>query len=325
MAFRLQEKVVLSADEPTYRFSRYLKQRFPWRTFKVTLHAGFSCPNIDGTVARGGCSYCDNRTFSPQLTLGGSSVRQQMRVGQAKMRKLNKAEKFIAYFQSFTNTHGPIEQLRAVYDQALAEPDVVALAVGTRPDCVPDPVLDLLAEYAELREVWVEYGMQSAHDQSAVLTNRHQTMAQFVDALQRTALRPSLKVCVHVILGLPGETHEMMLQTADALAALPYHSIKIHHLYISAGTPMADAFAAGKVQVLSLDRYVPLVADFLERISPEVSIQRMMGELNHPSVIAPQWGLTKGEIEDLILEELRRRGRTQGSLHRTLACAEKLS
>ncbi len=311
----------LSAEDPYYRFSRYLKLRFPWKTYKVTLHAGFTCPNIDGTLSRGGCTYCDNRSFAPQLELGGSDITQQMAHGKARLRSRYGAEKFIAYFQSFTNTYGPLASLRQAYDQVMTDPEVVALAIGTRPDCVPDAALDLLASYASDREVWVEYGMQSAHDRTAVLTNRCQTVEQFVDAMERTAQRPRLKICVHVILGLPGEDHEMMMQSAELLGKLPYDSIKIHHLYITQGTRMAEQYAAEEVRVLSLDEYVPLVVDFIERLAPSVSIQRLMGELKHPSVSAPRWGQSKGQIEQSILREFKQRGSFQGIRHRAPACS----
>src|SRR5262245_47429736 len=218
-------------DRRYYPFSRFLRQRFGARVYRVTLDAGFTCPNVDGTVAYGGCVYCDNRSFSPNRRLPRVAIAEQVRRGVAVLEKRYGADRFLAYFQAATNTYAPVEKLRRLYDEALRHPQVIGLAVGTRPDCVPEPVLDLVTEYARGRYVCLELGLQSIHDRSLDWMNRGHYFDAFVDAVRRCAGR-GFDVCAHVILGLPGESAEDMLATADALAALPVQAVKIHNLHV---------------------------------------------------------------------------------------------
>jgi len=294
-----------------YPFSRFLREVFPWKVYKVTIDAGFTCPNRDGTCGVGGCTYCINESFSPNTKRRDLPVRKQMENGMAVMRGRFGAQKFIAYFQAFSNTYAPVDRLKELYGQAVTMDDVVGLAVGTRPDCVDSEKLELLESYAERLLVFVEYGLQSMHDATLDKINRGHGYRAFSDAVVETARR-KLKTCVHVILGLPGETHEMMMATAQAVAALPIDSIKIHHLYIAEGTEMARQYARGKVKVLSAEDYVRLACDFLERISPEVSVQRLVGELTSNILVAPRWGLPKQQVFARITKEFRRRGSYQG-------------
>ena len=300
--------------KPYYRtYKQYLKEQFPYKVYKIALDAGFTCPNIDGTVASGGCTYCDNKSFSPNSRQPPRPVRSQIEEGMTFYRERFGAEKFIAYFQAFSNTHGPIEWLRRLYDESLSFRDVVGLSIGTRPDCVPDDVLDMLSGYARRTLLWIEYGLQTIHDQTLRDTNRGHTYAQLVDAVERTKNR-GLSVCVHVILGLPGESHGMMMQTAEAVAQLGVDALKIHHLYIAKNTALEKAHRTHPIRILALDEYVSTACDFLERIPPETIIERLMGELNERSVIAPLWGKSKGEILNLMDKEFERRGTAQGSL-----------
>jgi radical SAM protein (TIGR01212 family) len=205
---------------PYYRsYNRYLKEHFPWKVYKIPIDAGFSCPNIDGTIAYGGCSYCDNKSFSPNTRTAPRPIRDQIRSGMEFYRRRFGAEKFIIYFQAFTNTHGPVDHLKGLYDEALAHPNVVGLSIGTRPDCVPEPVLDLLSDYHARTHLWIEYGLQSVHDGTVADLNRAHSYAQFLDAVERTRRR-GFRICAHVILGLPGETSGMMMETAEELARL---------------------------------------------------------------------------------------------------------
>jgi radical SAM protein (TIGR01212 family) len=298
--------------KPYYRtYRQYLKEQFPYRVYKVPIDAGFTCPNIDGTVAYGGCAYCDNKSFSPATRSAPRPVPEQVEDGIAFYRERFGAEKFIVYFQAFTNTHGPVERLRRLYDESLVSPDIVGLSIGTRPDCVPEEVLDLLAEYSDRRRLWVEYGLQSIHDETMNRLNRGHTYFQFEDAVRRTRRR-GLPVCAHVILGLPGETPEMMMQTADAVAALEIDAVKIHHFYVARNTQMEKAHRTDAVPTLSLDRYVGLLCDFIERMPPGRVIERVMGELNPEYVVAPLWGKNKSEILRRIDSEFLRRGTAQG-------------
>ena len=297
---------------PHYRtYSQYLKEQFPCKVYKIAIDAGFTCPNIDGTVASGGCAYCDNKSFSPNTRAAPRPVRDQVLSGIEFYRRRFGAEKFIVYFQAFTNTHAPVDRLKRLYDEALACPDIVGLSIGTRPDCVPGEVLDLLSDYHARTHLWVEYGLQSIHDQTMAPLNRAHTYNQFLDAVERTRRR-GLRICAHVILGLPGETHEMMMQTAGEAARLNPDGIKIHHLYIARNTALARLHQREPIKTLSLEEYITLLCDFLERMPAGMVVQRVMGELNADYVVAPLWGKTKSEILRLIDLEFERRGSCQG-------------
>jgi len=300
---------------PYYRsYNRHLKDIFPYKVYKIPIDAGFSCPNIDGTVAYGGCAYCDNKSFSPNTRTSPRPIGEQIASGMDFYRRRFGAEKFIVYFQAFTNTHGPVEHLKRLYDEAMAFPDVVGLSIGTRPDCVPEAVLDLLSGYQARTHLWIEYGLQSIHDRTMAGLNRAHTYDQFLDAVERTRRR-GLRICAHVILGLPGESSEMMMETADEAARLNLDAIKIHHFYISKNTALARCHERQSIDTLSLEQYVSLTCDFLERLPPAMIIERLMGEINKKYVVSPLWGRTKSEILHLIDLEFVRRGSRQGKFH----------
>jgi radical SAM protein (TIGR01212 family) len=300
-----------AAPRRWYPFSRFLRARFGGRVWRVTVDAGFTCPNVDGTVTTGGCVYCDNRSFSPNRRLPRTDVRTQVRRGVEALVRRTGAERFIAYFQAATNTHAPVDRLRRLYDAALEHPRVVGLAVGTRPDTVPDPVLDLLREYARDRYVCLELGLQSKHDRSLDWMNRGHHFDAFVDAVARAEGR-GLDLCAHVILGLPGESQVDMLETADALAALPIGGVKIHNLHVVRGTPMEAMYHAGTVPMLTRNEYVAVVCDFLERLPADVVIHRLNGDAPPDYLVAPAWCLQKGALLAAIDAELMRRDSWQG-------------
>src|SRR5262245_59309641 len=229
----------LTARRRYYPLSRFLRERFGGKVRSVTIDAGFTCPNVDGTVALGGCVYCDIASFSPNRRQPRASVAAQVERGIAILRKRYGADQFIAYFQAATNTYAPVEKLRRLYDQALEHPEMVGLAIGTRPDCVPDSVLDLIQGYARDRYVCLELGLQTIHDRSLDWMNRGHHFNAFVDAVERCRDR-GLDLCAHVILGLPGETRDDMLATADTLAALRVGGVKIHNLHVVRDTPLAE-------------------------------------------------------------------------------------
>jgi radical SAM protein (TIGR01212 family) len=300
-----------AAGRRYYPFSRFLRERFGGRVFRVTVDAGFTCPNVDGTVAVGGCVYCDNRSFSPNRRLPRTTVREQVRRGVAILQKRYRADRFLAYFQAATNTYAPVEKLRQLYDEALDNPQIVGLAVGTRPDCVPAPVLDLLQSYARDRYVLLELGLQTIHDRSLDWMNRGHHFESFVDAVQRSQGR-GLDSCAHVILGLPGESREDMLATADALAALPVKGVKIHNLHVVRDTPLEGMFRAGSVRMLELAEYVEVVCDFLERLPPTMVIHRLSGDAPPDYLVAPAWCLDKPALLRAVDAELARRSSWQG-------------
>jgi hypothetical protein len=294
-----------------YDLKSFFVNRFGCTVYKLQIDAGFTCPNRDGTVGYGGCTYCDGR-FSRLRQRGPlPSVTEQIENGKAFYRGKRGAQQFIAYFQTATNTYAPLARLKALYDEALAQDDIVGLSVGTRPDCVPDTVIDLFEEYARDRHVWLEYGLQSIHDRTLRLINRGHDSAAFLDALDRTAGR-GINICVHIIVGLPGETREDMLQTARALASLPIQGIKIHLLLALSGTPLGDLYERGKLRMLTRDEYVSTVCDILEILPPEVVIQRLTADGYRDIYLGPDWGSNKMAVLNAIDGELRRRDSWQG-------------
>jgi hypothetical protein len=300
-----------TATRRYYPFSRFLRERFGRKVFRVTIDAGFTCPNVDGTVAVGGCVYCDNRSFSPNRRLPRTTVREQVRRGVELLQRRYGADRFLAYFQAATNTYAPVSRLRKLYDEALAHPQIVGLAVGTRPDCVPGPVLELLQSYARDRYVCLELGLQTIHDRSLDWMNRGHHFDSFVDAVQRCQGR-GLDLCAHVILGLPGETHADMLATADALAALPVQAVKIHNLHVVKDTPLEKMYRLGEVRLFERDEYVRVVCDFLERLPPSLVIHRLSGDAPPDYLVAPLWCLDKPALLAAIEAELQRRDSWQG-------------
>jgi radical SAM protein (TIGR01212 family) len=294
-----------------YALSRFLKERFGARVYRVTVDGGFTCPNVDGTVAVGGCVFCDNRSFSPNRRLPRITIREQIQRGINILSARYGADRFLAYFQAATNTYAPVAKLRRLYDEALDHPQIVGLAIGTRPDCVPDDVLHLVEHYARDRYVCLELGLQSIHERSLDWMNRGHHFDAFVDAVHRCQGR-SLDLCAHVILGLPGESRDDMLATADVLAALPVHGVKIHNLHVVKDTPLEGMFRSGQVRMLDFAEYVRLVCDFLERLPPTMVIHRLNGDAPPDYLVAPSWCLDKPALLAAIDTELSRRDSWQG-------------
>ncbi|MDO5553835.1 MAG: TIGR01212 family radical SAM protein [Planctomycetia bacterium] len=294
-----------------YPLSFALKREFGGPVRKVSLDAGFSCPNRDGTVGTGGCIYCDATSFSPSRRCGLSSVTEQLTLGMALWRKRQGIDRFIAYFQPATNTYGRPEYLEQVYRSVMDVPGVVGLAIGTRPDTLPDGTLDLLSELS--REIWLslEIGLQSSKDASLRWMNRGHDYATFVDAVRRARAR-NLRIGAHVILGLPGETPDDMNRTADRLAALEMDSLKLHNLYVVRNTPLADLWQRGEVQLQSCQEYARSAVDFLERIPEQVVIDRVSSQMSTQFLLAPEWTSSRNAAKDAIEREFRRRKTRQG-------------
>ena len=297
-------------------YTAYLREIFGERVQKIPLDAGLGCPNRDGTLSRNGCIYCDSRgSGTGAVGREGLSIGEQIARGRRFMESRYGARKFIAYFQSFTNTYAPVDRLKELYDQAVDQRDVVGLAVATRPDCVDEQVLRLLASYQRDSLVWVELGLQSAHDATLRRINRGHTVAQFTESVL-AADRWGLNVCVHIILGLPGETTEMMEQTARFLSGLPVHGLKIHLLYVVQGTPLAALYEQGEYRCIRREDYVEWVVNFLELSPPQVVIQRLTGDPVPSELVAPAWALEKSKNVKLIRDELERRDTWQGKRYR---------
>lgn len=293
-------------------FSDELKRLFGCRVHRISVDAGFTCPNRDGTVGSGGCIYCGGKGSGSFGIRAEMTPAEQLECGKEIMARKYKARKFIAYFQAYSNTYAPAERLRACYDSALAVPDIVGLIVGTRPDCLPSPVLDLLAEYHRRTYFWLELGLQSPLDRTLALLRRGHDFAAFERGVAECTAR-GLRLCAHVILGLPGESRTEMLETAAVLNRCGIQGVKIHLLHVMRETVLAEMYRAGEVPLLDRDEYVGLVCDFLERLDPRIVIQRLTGDGHRDHLLAPLWSLQKFEVLNAIDGELVRRGTRQGS------------
>ncbi len=301
-----------SQSRPLYRsLNSALRERFGCRVHKITLDAGLTCPNRDGTVGSGGCIYC-NPLGSGTGKAASESIAVQLEKGKTALRRRYKAEKFIAYFQSFSNTYAPLDRLAALYREALDVPDIAGLAIGTRPDCVDDAILDLLAELNRKTYISVEYGLQSAHDATLRSINRGHTFADFVQAVEKTRKR-GIEVCTHIILGLPGETDADMLETGQILSTLDIQAIKIHLLYVVRNTPLHRLYESSGYACLTREKYAELVSGVLARLSPSVIIHRLTGDPRPAELVAPLWALEKRRNLEVIQEALRSRNLFQGA------------
>jgi len=296
-----------------YPFSQFLRERFDCKVYKLPIDAGFTCPNRDGKIGYGGCTYCYNPSFSPSILLQKSSISLQIKYRKALLKRKGKVNKFLVYFQSYTNTYAKVKILKRLYDEAIQDKDVIGFCIGTRPDCVPDEVLDLIESYAQDYHIWLEYGLQSIHDETLLRIRRGHNFAQFEDAVKRTQGR-NIFICVHIILGLPGEAKEDILETARALARMRIDGIKLHHFQVVKKTELVRDFQRGEFKVLSSEEYIKLVCDVLELLPARITIQRLVGEvLQDKMLVAPRWNLNKHKILSAIDQEFIDRGSFQGS------------
>ena len=294
-----------------HAYSFFLRRRFGGRVQRISLDAKMTCPNVDGTVAIGGCVFCDNRSFSPSRRLPRMAIRRQLDEGIRRLSDRYDCSRFMAYFQPATNTYAPVPRLRELYDEALTHPQVVAMAIGTRADCVPNDVLDLLSEFSHRTYLAVEYGLQSIHERSLAWMNRGHGYDVFPDAVERSRGR-GFEIGTHVILGLPGESREDMLATARELARLKVDSVKIHNLYAVRNTPLADQVVRGEVRLMERDEYVATLADFLEILPPEMVVERIGGDAPPEYLVGPAWCLDKAGLHTAVKAELERRDTWQG-------------
>lgn len=299
-------------NKPYKDLASFLRSRFGERVQKITLDAGLTCPNRDGSISTGGCIFCNARGSGTGAASQGISITEQLERGKQSLGKRYKARKFLAYFQAHTNTYAPVERLEELYREALAVEGVVGLSIGTRPDCVDDQILSLVEELARTHMVWVEYGLQSSNDATLKLINRGHDSACFERAVLSTADRGIL-TCAHAILGLPGEARKEMLDTARFLGKLPVDGVKIHLLYVVRGTPMEAMYNQGRYKCMDQDDYVETVCDFLELLPPQMVIQRLTGDPHRDELVAPQWSLEKGKTLNMIIQTMHGRGSIQGS------------
>lgn len=301
----------MSLADRVKTFGQDLLSRYGERVHKLAINAGFTCPNRDGSKGRGGCTFCNNATFNPAARRA-PGVAEQLDAGRRVLAKRTGARRFIAYFQAYTNTYADVDELAVMYEQALAEPDVVGLAVGTRPDCVPSAVFDLL-QYIQARgyEVWLELGLQSAFDATLARVNRGHGFGEYVTAVH-AARRRGIPVCTHLIAGLPGEGRADVLNSLERVLDHGVDGLKLHPLHVVKGTALANTWRRGEYQPLELDEYLRIAADMVERTPESVMFHRLTGTAAPNLLLAPAWCGTKWQVLNGIERELARRGTRQG-------------
>ncbi len=294
-------------------FGQHMKDLYHTQVYKVNVDAGFTCPNRDGTVATGGCIYCNNDSFRPVACTSAHSVRKQIEKGIPYLKTRYGAGKFIVYFQPYTNTYAKVETLEKLYLEALDHPDVVGLAIGTRPDCVDEEKIALLEGLAKDNFILVEYGLQSIYDKTLNFINRGHPYECFQKALAMTAGR-GIRIGAHLILGFPTETRDEMLSMAGEMSGLPVEFLKVHQLQVVKGTALADIYAANPFPMFGYQEWIEMLADFLELLSPDIVLQRLFAAAPDSILIAPVWNKTRSELLRDLDDYMDRRGSYQGRL-----------
>lgn len=301
-------------DKRYHTWNTYLRNRFGGKVFKVMLDAGFTCPNRDGTVATGGCTFCSARGSGDFAGRRRDTLEQQFVEVRDRMHRKWPEAHYIGYFQAYTNTYAPVEELRPMYEAILRQDGVVGLAIATRPDCLPDDVIELLAELNERTYLWVELGLQTIHEHTSTLINRGHDTATYYDAVARLRAH-NIRICTHMIVGLPQETEQEMMETAQAVAHMDVQGIKIHLLHLLKKTPMVKQYEQGLLQLMEKDDYVRLVVDMLEILPPDMIVQRLTGDGPPDLLIGPLWSRKKWEVLNAIDAELKRRDSWQGKYY----------
>ncbi len=301
--------------KPYRDFGDFLKGYFPYKVQKISINAGFTCPNRDGSKGWGGCTYCNNQTFSPAYCNQDKSVSDQLGEGIRFFSRKYPEMKYLAYFQAYTNTYDETSKLIKKYEEALAFPGVEGIIIGTRPDCMPDDLLDYLQKVADKRFVLVEYGVESTLEETLIRINRGHTYHESVEAITRTAARNIATGC-HMILGLPGESRHQILEHAAALSRLPLTTLKLHQLQLIRGTKMGKEYEQHPeaFRLYSVEEYIDLVISFIERINPSFYLERFVSQSPKELIIAPDWGMKNYAFTDRLLKRMEEKGTFQGKL-----------
>ena len=304
---------MMKENKPYNEFSDFLKDVFPGKVQKISLNAGFTCPNRDGTKGFGGCTYCNNQTFSPEYCHTEKSITRQLEEGVAFFARKYPEMRYLAYFQAYTNTYDTTERLIAKYEEALRFPGVCGLIVGTRPDCMPGDLLDYFSDLSKHSFVLVEYGVESTLDKTLRRINRGHTYAEAEEAIRRTASQ-GIYTGAHLILGLPGESREEILSHAGRISKLPLTTLKLHQLQLIRNTRMAKEFeeSPADFHLYSVDEYIDLVIDFVERLNPDIVVERFVSQSPKELLIAPDWGLKNYEFTAKVLKRFAERNTWQG-------------
>lgn len=302
-----------SVSMPYNDYGTWLRQRFPYKVQKISVDAGFTCPNRDGRLGTGGCIYCNNDSFNPSYCQREKSVKQQLVEGKEFFRRKYPEMRYMAYFQAFTNTYSTLDHLKSLYEEALDVEDVVGLVIGTRPDCIDDTLLDYLTQLARQTMVTLEYGIETANDDTLRLIRRGHDFQCVKDAVERTKGR-GIVIGGHVILGLPGEDAEESVRQATIMSELGLDVLKIHQMQIIRGTRLAQMYAENPFHLYSPEEYSELIVRYLEHLSEDMVVERFASQSPKEMLIAPKWGLKNYELTNLIVNKMKREGRRQGSL-----------
>lgn len=304
----------MSIEKGYYDFAEFLSKHFQGKVQKISINAGFTCPNRDGSKGKGGCTYCNNQTFNPDYCRPVMSVSEQLEQGKQFFARKYPQMKYLAYFQAYTNTYSELQKLKALYEEALAVDDVVGLVIGTRPDCMPDELLEYLEELSKKVFVLVEYGVETSKNATLEIINRGHTWEDAVDAVNRTKAH-NILCGIHLIIGLPGETIDDILATADAVSTLPLDTVKLHQLQLIRGTRMAQQVEVGELAIMqwSAEEYIDVCLAFLRRLSPEIAVERFVSQSPAELLISPKWGLKNYEFTNLLMNRIRVTSTRQGS------------
>ena len=313
----LKIRTVMNKEKLYNDLSAYLSECFPFKVQKISLNAGFTCPNRDGTVGYGGCTYCNNQTFNPAYCKTEKTVIEQLEEGKQFFARKYPDMKFLAYFQAYTNTYAELEELKRKYEEALSVPDVVGIVIGTRPDCMPDTLLDYLEELNQRTFLLVEYGVESTDNDTLKRINRGHTFEVAEEAIRKTAAR-GIRVGAHIILGLPGEERSSLIKQAGLLSALPLTTLKLHQLQLIKSTRMAAEYHEHpeEFHLYSADEYVDLVIDYVEHLRPDMVLERFVSQSPKELLIAPDWGLKNHEFTDKVKKRMRERDAWQGKKYK---------
>lgn len=306
-------------DKRYNEYGSWLKNQLGFKVQKISLNAGFTCPNRDGSIGVGGCTYCNNQTFNPDYCKTDKSITQQLEEGKGFFSKKYPEMKYLAYFQAYTNTYGSVEEIMSKYEEALSVKDVVGLVIGTRPDCMPDELLDYLEDINRRAFLVVEYGIESVYDDTLVRINRGHTHEATVSAVRKTAER-GIVTGGHVILGLPNESREQILDEARILSELPLTTLKLHQLQLIKGTRMAEEFFedSSDFHLFTPNEYIDLVIDFVERLNPNIVLERFVSQSPASLLAIPGWGLKNYEFVDMVRKRMEERDAHQGRLFSTV-------
>lgn len=292
-------------------FGTWLQAELGCKAQKLSVDAGLTCPNRDGTLGRGGCTFCDNRTFNPAYCRQGGSITDQLEAGKRFFARKYPSMKYLAYFQSYSNSYGTLSHLKELYEEALRVPDVMGLVIGTRPDCMPDALLEYLEELNRRTFLLVEYGVESANEETLVRVNRGHTFAQARECIIRTAQR-GIRVGVHMILGFPWETRSELIRQAQLIASLPITTLKLHQLQVIRGTQLAREYELHPWPLPTAEEYVDLVLEYISHLPPSLVLERFVSQSPPEYVIAPRWGLKNHEFSVLVKKAIQKRSTQLG-------------